>query len=116
MLHIPRRRSAEALLVIAAEVGGIAVADFEAGAGGVYRREPQHGYGLALRKSFTIGTMTGMRCISVTWVVSGKMANRDAERGPMSPWVSPPFRRNISAMCASRTPSASPWMKSMGVL
>jgi hypothetical protein len=23
-----------------------------------------------------------MRCISVTWVVSAKMANRDAERGP----------------------------------
>jgi len=58
----------------------------------------------------------GMRCISVTWVVSGKMANRDAERGFMSPWISPPFRRNISATCASRTPSASPWMKNMGVV
>ena len=34
-----------------------------------------------------------MRCISVTWVVSGNMANRDAERGLMSPWISPPFRR-----------------------
>ncbi len=45
------------------------------------RREAHYGYGLALRKSFTIGTMMGMRCISVTWVVSGKMANRDAERG-----------------------------------
>jgi hypothetical protein len=41
--------------------------------------------GLASRKSFTIGTMTGMRSISVTWVVLGKMANRDAERGCMSP-------------------------------
>src|SRR5262249_20971647 len=50
-------------------------------------------YGLASRKSFTIGTMTGMRCISVTWVVLGKMAKRDAERGFMSPWTSPPFRR-----------------------
>ena len=38
-------------------------------------------YGLASRKSFTIGTMMAMRCISVTWVVLGKMANRDAERG-----------------------------------
>jgi hypothetical protein len=28
-----------------------------------------------------------MRCISVTWVVSGKMANRDAERGFKSPWM-----------------------------
>src|SRR5262249_53589941 len=64
--------------------------------------------GLASRKSFTIGTMMGMRCISVTCVVSGKMANRDAERGLMSPWISPPFRRNISATCSSRTPSASP--------
>src|SRR5712691_1485906 len=71
-------------------------------------------YGLASRKSFTIGTMTGMRCISVTWVVLGKMANRDAERGFMSPWISPPFRRNISATCSSRTPSASPWMKNIG--
>ena len=41
--------------------------------------------GLASRKSFTIGTMTGMRCISVTCVVLGKMANLDAERGRMSP-------------------------------
>src|SRR6266481_1234734 len=73
-------------------------------------------YGLASRKSFTIGTMTVMRCISVTWVVSGKMANRDAERGFMSPWTSPPFRRNISATCSSRTPSASPWMKNIGAV
>ena len=58
----------------------------------------------------------GMRCISVTWVVLGKMANRDAERGFMSPWISPPFRRNISATCSSRTPSASPWMKNMGAV
>ena len=57
-----------------------------------------------------------MRCISVTWVVLGKMANLDAERGRMSPWISPPFRRNISAMCSSRTPSASPWMKNIGAL
>ena len=42
-------------------------------------------YGLASRKSFTIGTMMGKRCISVTWVVLGKMANRDAERGCRSP-------------------------------
>src|SRR5262245_24249890 len=73
-------------------------------------------YGLASRKSFTIGTMTAMRCISVTWVVLGKMANRDAERGFMSPWISPPFRRNISATCSSRTPSASPWMKNIGAV
>src|ERR1700722_9516892 len=73
-------------------------------------------YGLASRKSFTIGTMMGMRCISVTWVVLGKIANRDAERGFMSPWISPPFRRNISATCSSRTPSASPWMKNIGVV
>ena len=57
-----------------------------------------------------------MRCISVTWVVSGKMANRDAERGFMSPWISPPFRRNISATCSSRMPSASPWMKNIGAV
>jgi len=31
--------------------------------------------------------MTGMRCISDTWVVLGKMANRDVERGFMSPWI-----------------------------
>src|SRR5579859_5198027 len=73
-------------------------------------------YGLASRKSFTIGTMTGMRCISVTWVVLGKMANRDAERGFMSPWISPPFRQNISATYSSRTPSASPWMKNIGAV
>src|SRR5438128_902029 len=73
-------------------------------------------YGLASRKSFTIGTMTGMRCISVTWVVLGKMANRDAERGFMSPWISPPFRRNLSEMCSSRTPSASTWMKNITAL
>jgi len=45
-----------------------------------------------------------MRFTSVTCVLSGKMANRDAERGLMSPWISPPFRRNISATCSSRTP------------
>src|SRR6184192_4169353 len=73
-------------------------------------------YGLASRKSFTIGTMTGMRCISVTWVVLGKMANRDVERGFMSPWISPPFRRNISATCSRRMPSASPWMKNIGAV
>src|SRR5207253_599222 len=73
-------------------------------------------YGLASRKSFTIGTMTDMRCISVTWVVLGKMANRDAERGFMSPWISPPFKRNISATCSSRMPSASPWMKNIGAV
>jgi Kef-type K+ transport system membrane component KefB len=37
--------------------------------------------GFASKKSFTIGTMTGMRSISVTCVVLGKMANLDAERG-----------------------------------
>jgi predicted alpha/beta hydrolase len=41
--------------------------------------------GFASRKSFTIGTMTGMRSINVTCVVFGKMANLDAERGRMSP-------------------------------
>ena len=60
------------------------------------------------RKPFTIATMMGMRCISVMWVVSGKMANRDGESGCKSPWIWLPFGRNISAMCASRTPSASP--------
>src|SRR5579862_2226538 len=55
------------------------------------------GYGFASRKSFTIGTIIDTRCISVTWVVLGKMANRDAVRGPRSPWVPPPFKRNISA-------------------
>jgi hypothetical protein len=30
------------------------------------RCEPWQGYGLASRKSFTIGTMMGMRCINVT--------------------------------------------------
>ena len=34
----------------------------------------------------------------------------------MSPWISPPFRRNISATCSSRMPSASPWMKNMGAV
>ena len=43
------------------------------------------GYGLASRKSFTMGTMMDWRSISITWVVLGRMANRDAERGPRSP-------------------------------
>ena len=43
------------------------------------------GYGLASRKSFTMGTMMETRCSSVTWVVLGRMANRDVERGLMSP-------------------------------
>ena len=51
---------------------------------GTVRRAPQ-GYGLASRKSFTMGTMMDMRCSSVTWVVLGRMANREAERGRMSP-------------------------------
>ncbi len=46
--------------------------------------------GFASKKSFTIGTMTGMRSISVTCVVLGKMANLDAERGRMSPKISSP--------------------------
>ena len=54
--------------------------------------------GFASRKSFIIGTIVDMRFIKVTWVVSGKIANLDAERGCMSPWISPPFRRYISAM------------------
>jgi len=37
--------------------------------------------GLASRKSSTIGTMIGIRSISVAWVVLGKMASLDAERG-----------------------------------
>jgi hypothetical protein len=41
--------------------------------------------GFASNKSFTIGTMTGMRSISVTCVVLGNMANLDAERGRKSP-------------------------------
>jgi hypothetical protein len=50
------------------------------------RRSCSHCFcGFPSRKSFTIGTMTGMRSISVTCVVSGKMANLDAERGRMSP-------------------------------
>ena len=45
-----------------------------------------HGFcGLASRKSFTIGMITDLRSISVTCVVLGRMANRDAERGRMSP-------------------------------
>ncbi len=40
--------------------------------------------GFASRKSFSIGTMTGMRSISVTCVVLGKMANLDADRRRMS--------------------------------
>jgi hypothetical protein len=55
-------------------------------------------YGFALKKSFAIGTMIGMRSIKVTCVVLGSMANLDAERGRMSPKISSPFRRNISAM------------------
>ena len=55
-------------------------------------------WGFASRKSFTIGTMMGMRSISVTCVVLGNMANLDAERGCMSPKTSPPFKRNISEM------------------
>ena len=42
-------------------------------------------WGFASRKSFTIGTIVDMRAISVTCVVSGKMANLEAERGCMSP-------------------------------
>jgi len=53
-------------------------------AGGRVLRAPQ-GCGVASRKSFTMGTMVELRSISVTWVVLGRMANRDAERGPMSP-------------------------------
>lgn len=41
--------------------------------------------GFASKKSFTIGTITGMRSISVTWVVLGNTANLDAERGRRSP-------------------------------
>jgi len=53
----------------------------------------------ASRKSLIIGTIVVMRFISVTCVVSGKIANLDAGRGCMSPWISPPpFSRNISAM------------------
>lgn len=40
---------------------------------------------LASRKSFTIGTIVDMRFISVTCVVSGKIASLDADRGCMSP-------------------------------
>ena len=72
--------------------------------------------GFASRKAFAIGTITGMRSISVTCVVLGNMANLDAERGRRSPKISPPFRRNISEMCSSRTPSASPWIKNIGAL
>jgi hypothetical protein len=54
--------------------------------------------GLASKNYFTIGTMTGIRSICVTCVVLGKTANLDAERGRMSPKISPPLRRNISAM------------------
>lgn len=54
--------------------------------------------GLASRKLFIIGTIVVMWDISVTCVVSGTMANLDAERGRRSPGTSPPFRRYISAM------------------
>ena len=40
-----------------------------AGRGTAQREQTEpviHGYGFASRKSFTIGTMMGMRCISVT--------------------------------------------------
>jgi hypothetical protein len=43
--------------------------------------------GFASKKSFTIGTMTGLRSISVTCVVLGSTANLDAERGRMSPKI-----------------------------
>src|ERR1044072_2201010 len=39
----------------------------------------------ASRKSFTIGTIVDMRAISVTWVVLGKIASLDSERGCRSP-------------------------------
>src|SRR5690606_935428 len=70
---------------------------------------------LESKKSFTIGTITSTRLISVTCVESGKIANLDAERGCISPWIfPPPFRRYISAIWSSLTPSASPKMKSIG--
>jgi hypothetical protein len=50
------------------------------------------------RKSLIIGTIVDMRFISVTCVVSGNMANLDAERSPRSPEIPPPFRLNISEM------------------
>src|SRR5688500_9776287 len=66
------------------------------------------------RKSSTMGTTTSSLSISVTCVVSGRIASLDSERGRMSPKISSPFRRNISAMWSRRTPSASPWTKRMG--
>ncbi len=68
--------------------------------------------GLKSRKSLIIGMIVWPRDISVTCVVSGKIATLDAERGPRSPEFPPPFKRNISAMCSIRTPSASPWRRS----
>src|SRR6185436_2610566 len=68
----------------------------------------------AARNSLIIGTSTPALSISVTCVVFGNTASLDSERGRRSPWISPPFRRNISAMWSSRTPSASPWMKKNG--
>jgi len=47
--------------------------------------------GLRIRKSFTIGTMMGMRPISVTCVVLGN--NLDVERGRMSPKSRRPCRK-----------------------
>jgi len=48
---------------------------------------------LASRKSFTVGDDDGYALHQRHVGVSGKMANRDVERGFMSPWISPPFRR-----------------------
>lgn len=42
--------------------------------------------------------MISIFCINVMCVVFGKMANRDAERGRMSPKISSPFNLNISAI------------------
>ena len=44
--------------------------------------------GFESRKSFTIGTIVVMRFISVTCVVSGKIASLDSGCGCMSPWRS----------------------------
>jgi hypothetical protein len=52
--------------------------------------------GIASKKSFTIGTMTGMRFICVMCVVLGKMANLDAENGRTSPKTPAPRLRVTS--------------------
>ena len=60
-------------------------------------------WGFASRKSFTIGTIVDMRAISVTSVVSGKMANLEAEYKKLSPTPDdfPKFVKRVLATASS---------------